>query len=76
MTVIYLERREPARNRQRFYTLTRSPDSVWFMDAHSGMGPNRTSRHGPGNRVRNRSRRHRGRRENPPAEGKTRLSRG
>ena len=32
------ERRELARNRQRFYTLTVSPDSVWFMDAHSGMG--------------------------------------
>ena len=48
MTPIYLERREPARNRQRFYVILGHPDPVRRLGAHPGVGPDRSSGDGAG----------------------------
>ena len=51
MTTIYLERREPAHNRQRFYSITvaRTLFGSWTLIRE--WGRIRASRHHPGNLV-------------------------
>ena len=51
MTSIHLERRESARNRQRFYTIPSSQNAVRLLGDGPGVGSDRAAGHGQGNVV-------------------------
>ena len=51
MTSIYLEKRIPARNQKRFYTITVTPTLFGSWTLMREWGPDRTAGHGAGDGV-------------------------
>lgn len=73
MTLIHLERRESAHNRQQFYKITVASDPVRWLGAGAGVGPDRAAGHDPGDVVRDGRRSLGGGGTVAPAKGKTGL---
>lgn len=73
-TSIYLERREPAHNRQRFYAITMTLTLVWPVGDGAGVGSDRAAGDGAGDGVRDGRGSLGGGGAMARTEGKTRLS--